>query len=235
MMTECSSPPEIPEFELLRFMGGEGQEIAGHLERCAHCTGRLENLRAALNGLSRKVYRAKCPTSMELTAYQLGESNAEEAALIRDHLALCAACREELAGFRQFLESTGIEPTPGTGFLERAGVWVASLFAGGPDRVSPVGVGLRGEADGVRIYEAGDLQVTLTVLEETAGRSRIAGLLSGTPPDGWTAELWHIAERVSVVEIDPGGEFSFAAVPPGEYTLILDGAQGEIHIQELKV
>ncbi len=235
-MTQCTSPPEIPELELLRLTGGEeDREIAGHLESCAHCTARLENLRGALNGLSRKVYRAKCPTSMELTAYQLGESKEEDSHRIGDHLALCAACREELAGFRQFLEATGIEPTPSIGFLERAGVWVASLLAGGPDRISPVGVGLRGEADGVRIYAAGDLQVTLTVLAEAGGRSWISGLLSGAPPDGWTAELWQIAERVSVVEIDPGGEFSFAVVPPGEYTLILDGPQGEIHIQELMV
>lgn len=235
-MAECIAPPEIPESDLLRHLGGERDlETSEHLQRCEHCTGRLEDLRRALAGLARKVYRAECPPAMELTGYHLGELEAGDRRRVQEHLALCAACREELAGFRQFLDATEIEPIEETGILERAGVWVSSLFAGGADRTSPAAAGLRGEAEVVRVYQAGEFQVTLSILPETGGSLSVTGLLSGVSPDGWTAELWHAVLRVSVVETNPGGEFHFEAVPPGAYTLILDGPQGEVHIQDLQI
>lgn len=235
-MSECSSPPEIPERDLLRLLGGEqDSEIEGHLEQCAHCSARLKDLRRALNRLTRKVYRMKCPSSMELTAYALGESNAEDSRRIGDHLALCSACREELTHFHQFIEATRLETGPKTGLGERLGIWIADLVSAGRGRMTPAGIGLRGDETSARIYAAGDLQVALTILAEKGGRSRITGLLSGAEPEGWTADLWREDERLSSAQVDGGGEFSFEAVAPGMYTLILDGPQDEIHIQDLQV
>jgi anti-sigma factor ChrR (cupin superfamily) len=56
------------------------------------------------NQLSKVLYRAFCPETLELGEYQLGMLSSKQANKIQTHLAECPHCRAELAQLKSFLK-----------------------------------------------------------------------------------------------------------------------------------
>lgn len=233
-MPDCTSPPELTIAELLQASSGDPDDrIARHLARCPYCAQRLEQLEQSMRGISARVYRGVCPPSMTMSAYHLGDLPAEEMEEIRTHLEICAECRREVLAFRKFLEATAPEAPDGAGWIERAGIFVTSFLEAGT--LAPAAAGLRGSEDAPRIIQIDDLQITLFV-EDNLDRPdmhNLLGLVSGGSTAGWTAFLWQGGELAVQTPLSEEGEFSLEGLSKGEYTLILDGPESEVHIQDL--
>ena len=69
--------------------------------------------------LTKKLYRAACPDSLELGEYQLGMLQAERKAWIQTHLAECRFCTAEVAQLNGYL--TDLKPDLELSLAERAG------------------------------------------------------------------------------------------------------------------
>ena len=91
--------------------------------------------------------------------------------------------------------------------------------------LAPAYAGIRGEAAGPAIYEAGESQVMLTAQPSgaAAGRYELLGLLVGPEPAGLTANLWQGEDLIATVPVDEGGNFVFSNLAPGGYELIIGG------------
>jgi len=235
-MPNCVSPPELSDAALLRFLDGLADpEVKDHLGLCEHCSQKLRNMERGLREITRRVYRSSCPSSMDITAYHLGDLPEDESAHIRDHLELCADCRQEIVMFNQFLNSTAEREPERENLQRQVEIFIARLLDVGG---TPAFASVRGTGDATPyVYQAGNSQITVTIdkMVKTAGRFRLTGLLLGATEGGWTAYLWR-SDKVyasNVVGID--GEFSFENIEEGTYTLILDNPESEIHLQDLRV
>lgn len=234
-MLVCTSPPQLTDAELLQASAGDpDKKITEHLAHCAYCAGRLKQLERSLQGISARVYRGVCPPSMTLSAYHLGELSVEETEKVRAHLAICAECRREVLSFRQFLEATALDEPEEAERIERAGIFGVSFLDA--SRLSPAAAGLRGSEDAPRIIQVDDFQVTLFV-EDNLDRPdlhNLYGLISGAGTAGWTAYLWQAGALEAQTPLSEEGDFSLEGLAQGDYTLILDGPEGEVHIRDVR-
>ena len=159
---ECVAPPQLDDSQLLAYIDGEAAPpVATHLARCPACRERAQGLGRLIGRMTVALYRLDCPTSTALGEYQLGLL-ADDAA-ISAHLTECVHCRAEVAQLQGFLAATEREFEPG--IVKRAQVLVARLLGGGRRSGPALTLGLAGVrgGDAPLIYEAGDLQITLTV------------------------------------------------------------------------
>jgi hypothetical protein len=166
----------------------------------------------------------------------------DKAEAIRQHLAECPHCAQEVAQLQAYLGE--LAPDLAYSLSERIQVWVARLLAGGAELASPrtgaLGpalAGLRGETSGPYIYQAHDVQIVLEVQEdaEHTGCVVLLGLVTGIDPGGLEAHLWRAGSRVATQEVDELGNLALSGLEPGQYELILAGPEVEIHIQQVQV
>lgn len=246
----CISSPELNEAQLMAFLDGEGdKEVTAHIERCASCRGRAEHLAGLQETLRHRLFRAACPTSLEVGEYHLGVLTPVRAEAVARHIAECPHCAREIAGLRGYLSELAPELTPNPlariadRAADRVTVLVARLAGGAADPASP-GVlapayaGSRGDDDPPLVYEIDDVQVVIQVEKDRVqpeSRS-LLGLVIGMGDEGdVTAHLWRETERVAQVPVDELGNFAFSDLSTGEYDLFLQDAGMEIHIQRLDV
>ncbi|MCL5036350.1 MAG: zf-HC2 domain-containing protein [Chloroflexi bacterium] len=89
--------PEINE-KLLAYLEGEippgdADEIRKHIESCSHCSSELESLRGTAALLREAGKAGECPPAEDIVRYASGIPVPE----VEDHIAKCAACREEVS------------------------------------------------------------------------------------------------------------------------------------------
>lgn len=246
----CISLPELSEAQLMAFLDGEAdEEVAAHMQRCASCRRRAERLARVERTLRRRLFRAACPTSLELGEYHLDALSPLRAEAIARHLTECPYCAREVADLKGYLAGLAPELMPGPverladRALTRARVLVARLTSGAtsgpfPGGTAAVHVGLRGADEGPLVYETDDAQIVIQVEQDLPQPDRwsLLGLVTGLEAAGdLAAHLWRGTGRVVTARVDELGNFTFSDLPAGEYDLILQGAEVEIHIQGLAV
>ena len=100
----CVSLRRLDDERLLAYLDGAGGEWpARHLERCAHCRKRAEQLARAQKYLSIRLYRLTCPSPLELGEYHLDLLDPMRLDVIARHLQECLHCALEVAQLRAYL------------------------------------------------------------------------------------------------------------------------------------
>ena len=184
--------------------------------------------------LRNNLYRYDCPPSVELGEYQLQMLPEAQANRIRAHLQACPYCRSELSQLAAFLQD--VSQDLDYSLIERLNIWIAERMPGEAGGQS-LAFGLRGDSGSnpVYDYQAGGVQITVEIQENSHAQRTLLGLALGIAVQGSTANLWQDGERLLSVPLDELGNFIFSAVDPGEYELILTSPDAEYHIQELRV
>jgi anti-sigma factor RsiW len=188
--------------------------------------------------LAKMLYRADCPPSVELGDYHLGLLDKTRAAQLQGHLAECPHCAKELATLGHYLDTLATQlptvPEPEQpGRTARVRVFVAQLLQPG----TPI-YALRGEDDGSAplMYAAADgvVQISIETPPDPAAQDQrlVLGLVTGMDTAGWQAHLWPetAAGATASVPVDAFGNFAAQGVLPGNYQLILSGAEAEMHV-----
>jgi anti-sigma factor RsiW len=234
----CISSPELNDGQLLAYLDDTADAaVARHLADCPACRERVRQLARLLGRITVSLYRLDCPASAELGEYQLGLLPRPQRAALAAHLAECPHCRAEVAQLQGYLADLARAEEPG--IVKRARVLVARLIGGtstpGP-ALTPALAGLRG-GDAPLIYEAGDVQITLTVeaSEQAPERRTLFGLLIGAELTGARAQLWQGAQLTDETTIDAAGNFVLANLDASGYELVISSRELEIHIQDVKL
>ncbi len=243
----CANNPQLDDVELLLTLDGEASpEVAMHVSQCPQCSQRAAELAGAQRLATARLFRAACPSALELGEYHLGMLPAVRTTAVQQHVAACPHCTEELAQLTAFMDSPDpyLHTAPWTALRQQVNVLVARLAGGmqagglfGPPALAPTLAGLRGDAGGPLTYEAGDAQIILEIQRDgqQAGRHALVGLVMGLDGQAIQATLWCEEQRIVSVPVDDLGNFTMDDLAPGRYELILAGDQDEVHIQDLHV
>ena len=243
----CRLKPTLLDRDLLAYLDGEAtDEVIFHLEHCDHCRQRAQRLTGQEESMLARLYRTACPDSDVLGEYHLGLLSSQGAETVARHLAECPHCGREVAQLDDFIRE--LAPTLELGRLDqvrqRLRIWIATLLdpeAGasglGLPALAPVRLGVRGEEDGPRLYQAGDAQLSIDLQEDSRrpDRKQLLGLMVGIDPAGFEAHLWRAGRHLVTVPVDELGNFALPDLEPGHYDLIVAGPDTEIHIQDLQV
>ncbi|MBE0689280.1 MAG: zf-HC2 domain-containing protein [Anaerolineae bacterium] len=104
-MESCSTPPPLSEEALsLALDGLADEETQRHLALCPGCSARLADMKQFEDALMKRLGRFDCPPAQELTDYQFGMLDEAKATAVRQHLASCPRCQDELALLTPFLD-----------------------------------------------------------------------------------------------------------------------------------
>lgn len=102
----CKLPPPLSDEQLSSYLDGlAGKDVQEHLDACAFCSDRLQAMREFDNKLKVTLWRFDCPDSQVLTDYVMDFLSTPERKNVERHLAICIACKEEIAVLRRFLEN----------------------------------------------------------------------------------------------------------------------------------
>jgi len=238
MTSELS--PEPTNQELLAYLDGEATpQVVEHINQCPYCRERAEQLARFQDLLTTRLYRAACPTTVELGDYCLGLLPEERASETARHVAECPHCARELAQLREYLATLAphSEPTP----LEQVKVLFAELVhglrnAGRALQPAPA-YALRGEASEPLLYQAGDAQISIEVQADTAhpGRRLLLGFVIGLPAAGLQACLTQQDQPIATVPVDELGNLTISNLAPGTYQLVLRSPTAEVHFPDLEI
>lgn len=244
----CARAPQLTEFEFLMALDGAADpEVAMHIEACPDCQDRLDQLRKLHTRVADRLFRADCPSSIDIGEYHLGLLAAAQASAIDQHLATCPWCSGERAVLNDFMADAGLSPrldflTPVRDTVKvivarLAGALSGGGFSGQPG-LAPAWAGLRGMSQGPLLYEAEGVQVMAEIAEDAShpGRKTILGLLTGTfPAASFQAYLWQAARYCATTPVTDLGNFAIDNLAPGNYSLVLSGPDLEIHLEDLPV
>ncbi len=98
MTNLCIAPNEIQDGDLLAYVDGAASAVVtDHLGRCAACQADAAALAALDAELVAALFRAACPPTEDLLAYQVNLLGTGEQAQIRLHVQTCGHCQGELA------------------------------------------------------------------------------------------------------------------------------------------
>ncbi len=215
-MEKCTGPQEILDRQLDAYLDGASSPgVEAHLAACAHCAGRLAELRSFDRGLRARLRRADCPSADDLRAERLRA--------ICDHVAFCRTCGRELVSYR------GPEPLVVTedsaalsGFVHRMAHFVARLVPPIPAAI-PV---LRGVTTEPTVHQVAETGWELMLVQDTEARGyTLSGQLLGPDPqslaEGYvTALAGGLAPQEA--EMDASGWFELRPLVAGRYLLWIE-------------
>ncbi len=178
------------------------------------------------------LYRFDCPDAQTLGEYELDMLDPVERTRIAAHAVDCADCTAELSELRTFLARPTSVSEP---VLQRARRILATLFTPQPGLAYG---GLRGAGDlSTRVYEAGD--VTITLGPGSTSGSVLGLVVAGdTPPASLEAHAVRLLNPLGApagTQLDDLGNFEFAHVAAGIYSLEVDLPVGVVVIEALHV
>lgn len=239
----CIAPPQLDDRELLAYLDGEAsRQVQTHLASCPHCRGRAQQLARVHDRLAALLYRAVCPSPLEVGEYHLGLLAADQALALDQHLAECPHCRRELQQLEGYVAALApdVELSP----LERIKVLVARLVSAPEGQPRPgvpapalAAAGLRGETESLLLYQTDGIHISLGFQDDARGQGRLVllGLVTGADTTGMEAHLWQSEQLVATVPVDQLGNLSVSNLIPGSYRLVLRGPEIEVQIAKLEI
>jgi hypothetical protein len=236
----CLFPPQLDDEQLLAYLDERivHSDTAYHLENCPFCRERAEALNRFQKRLSTRLYRATCPSPMELGEFHLRMLGASQMLIVGQHLRECPHCAREVSQLDEFLDELSL---PLTG-MERMKVLIAQLVSGKGLGQQPLGfpnaagsAGLRGSGEEPFVYQADDIQIIIETQDdaEQPGFKTALGLVTGLKSNGFMIEAYQEGKLVTTTFIDEIGNFLLTHLSPGLYDFILLGPDTEIRIQSL--
>jgi hypothetical protein len=177
-----------------------------------------------------------------LGEYHLGVLLRDQMTSVAQHLVECPHCSREIAQLRDYMAQP--IPTPELNPLESIKVRVARLVSGGQriglegaSDLAPGFAGLRGEEQGLYLYQANDVQIAVEIQDDARqrGHKALLGLVTGMDTHELSAHLWQIKRRVATTLVDDLGNFVIPNLAPGNYMLILRGPEEEVHVREMEI
>ncbi len=234
-------PGSVSPEELLAYASGETADarVSAHVAICAACAEQAASYRDLDEALRSRLFRATCPSSLDLGEFALGLNEPAAAASIRAHLATCPHCQDELGTLRESLRGD-----PLVDLLAPPGP-VARMVARLRPARGPMltAAGLRGgDSSGTRTYEAGDRTVALTIQPTGPGRGAgwsvyalIVDETDAALPPGVMARLFHGNTLQAEAPLDEWSNVTFSGLQPGTYSLEFVLGEQVIAIDDLGV
>ena len=250
MTNFCIAPNEIQDGDLLAYLDGVAlAQVTDHVARCAACQADA----AALAGLDAEwaaaLFRATCPSTEDLLAYQVNLLGMGEQAQIRLHVQTCDYCQDELT------ELAAVPPTVNTLSLS------ARVFNVGRRLLDAIlvmptaqpALKLRGNEQSSLVYQAGPFQIILVKVPPMVAENiwQIEGQLLDTErPDeaGDLAGLFSRADiRVTLLRENPAptpvaqdtvddlGFFLLEGVESGTFVLQIDTPTTTIRLADFRI
>ncbi len=235
----CIGPLTPGDAELLAYADrAASPAVQQHVSACPACQERALQLALEQQTFGKLLHRAGCPAPIALGEYHLGVASAPQASELAEHLAVCPACRAELADLAAFMKRLRQPVVEGAEDLFGSLRTVVARLSISP-LAGPSGVfvpALRGpDSDSERapvVYEAEDVLVTVDSWTERPGQSdRVVGGLVAGPVDFTNAEASMDDEGFTPSPIDDLGNFLLSNVSPGVHTLLIRLPATGIQIQ----
>lgn len=223
---KCISSPALDDTQIISYLEGEADDaVVAHIKECPFCREKASRWAHLQNRLQKQVYRATCPTSIELGDYHLGLLPAPQVLVIAQHLRECPLCRRELAELKDFLT----DPGPEASFLGAVKVLVARLINQASSDPAHVSMALRGETKGPLTFEADSVVITLDVQPNPNGQVALLGQLAADDQNEWTGAKVELEQADSsriTVSMDDLGAFRFEDVGPGAVQITIKSLYG---------
>jgi hypothetical protein len=241
----CIGPFTLEDADLLAYADNAASPaVREHVSASVACHLRARELDREQRRLQLLLYRAGCPSALQLGEYHLELLEGAQATDVASHVAHCSACRSEVADLARFMASLrrpvveAAQDVVGAFRTIRARLSVDPL-TGADGHLAPA---LRGPGEGERaplVYSAEDVLVTVDSWIERLGQPGriVAGLVVG-PADFTRAEASMDAdEMLSLSPISDLGNFLFSDVTPGVHHLMirLPAVGVQIEINDLSV
>jgi anti-sigma factor RsiW len=242
----CVDPGAIQEWEMDAYAEGEAlPHVVEHLNRCPACRAKLEANLGFERRLRQALHRFDCPSPDLLRDYYWGYLPAGQQREVRDHLAWCPHCADELS---ELGESMAVEKAELADSLlaraqqaaARVGLIVAQLVSPDPRLASA----LRGEAREVLLFEAGDLALSIHSEQAESGAYTLWGQALSLPVESSAEDYVRLTgyeegeeamEAIHAVQaaIDANGVFTLADLRPGTYQLVVSLADQRMVVPNL--
>jgi hypothetical protein len=220
---------------LIAYIEGEADEhIVGLIERSKFLSQRAQQLCQEVKWLTAHSFRRACPDADELGDLYLGLLSRARARAVERHLIRCPFCSRELAQYKDFLGDVPIQPS----LAERVVVSLAKIWDGSflPGQPLAPAYALRGE-EGLVLYQTDRLQVSIDVQEdvEKSGHKSIIGIITGKDALTLSVDLWQRDQYLDTAPVDETGGFTFSALLPGAYELVIRGSDLIVLVQRFSL
>lgn len=235
---KCISENELEDKLLLAYLDGEAdQETVHHLEQCAFCLERANTLARLHDRLTKNLFRAACPSSLELGEYHLRVLPASQMMIISQHLRNCPHCARESKQLKFFLSDP--IPTQDNSLVEQARVVIARLVGGkgepkksGKDTLIPSFTVLRGEIKEPLTFEAKGIVIVLDLQPATDEEGiTMLGQIAADEQDDWTGavvELYQNDQLEISTTVDDLGSFQLKGLLSGSREMHLIPKSGAV-------
>jgi len=223
---KCITSSALDDSKIVSYVEGEADDaVVTHIRACPFCSERANRWTLLQNSLRKQVYRATCPTSMELGDYHLGLLPPAQVLVIAQHVRECPSCRREVADLEIFLG----ELAPEVSLLGAARVLIARLVRGsstsgqpGESGLFPSGVALRGESKGPITLEAEGVVIVLDLQQTEERTVDILGQVAADDQDQWTEAMVELSQDNELqfsATVDDLGAFRLTGILPGSKEL----------------
>lgn len=213
---ECSSPPPLTDDQITALLDGEAEpSVHDHLARCPACHARLAAAQRFEQVLRASLQRWDCPTPLQLGHYHLGLLDPEDERAIRQHLAHCHECTDELTDLRLMLGDSKPPQPQMPAQPPRAGLSLGALLAQWLPRAPALA--MRGAGLERLEARAGDISVVLEVQPAAAGQVLVVGQVVTEELDRWVGALVEVRQAGSIqatAVVDALGWFSCGSLSP---------------------
>lgn len=258
-MADCTDPMALNDEELLAYVFDEGTLNEGrrqHLEQCLLCQQRLADYRQTNNVLLSTLYRAQCPTGMQIARYCANALPVDQIFHIDEHLRACPLCRVEVADIKR--EDANFVPHPERQSLPQAALQTLRRLIAQPVTQS---LGMAVREDPITSswpwqYQAEGFEISFQLLRTNDNQLKLIGFFSDATLDqlkelqGTIVDLYKAPDAPSTAEalsteaiqqpllsatVDDLGNFDFTPVQLGVYSIIIHLSTVEIVIEGLNV
>ena len=230
---KCITSPALDDAQIVAYVDGEADDsVVTHIKACPFCSEKARQWTLLQNRLQKQLYRATCPTPIELGDYELGLLAAPQALVVASHLRGCPHCRREVSELQEFLTKPDARPN----IFHAANVLFAQLIGG----AAAPGLGaLRGDDKGPLIFEADGVVITLDVQPGLSGQISILGQLAANDQEQWTGAEVALQQRDSsqlTTSLDDLGAFRLDPVLPGASQITIRSSHGiAVHIPNIDI
>jgi hypothetical protein len=224
MVKQCINPTVLQEGDLLASLDGVASPtVITHIAHCAACQAERAALLSMNSFFDVALYRQPCPEGDMLLAYQAGLLPRQERSPIKQHLADCLLCQQEVAQLAHISTTSELS------------LWERLLLTGKqfldalrlPAAPQPA-FALLGDEQQQQIYQAGDFQLIISMSKPLTSTNiwQIEGQLinESDPLMQYEGEISLLGESETRArdEIDEFGYFILEKIEHGEYTLLLE-------------